>query len=122
LSAQDIETHINDSILAGQGISVIVGERLSLGALTRFGSLQSLNKAAADVERKLELVGSKPMPPRSLPQRSLARYRGEQERTAYEGMLRQMLDEDLARLRGELNANVGLGSSARPEPLRRRSP
>lgn len=122
LSAQDIETHINDSILAGQGISVIVGERLSLGALTRFGSLQSVNKAAAAVERKLELVGSKPMPPRSLPQRSLARYRGEQERTAYEGMLRQMLDEDLARLRGELSANAGLGSSARPEPSRRRSP
>lgn len=122
LTPADIETHINDSILAGQGLHVVVGDRSSLGAFTRFGSLQSVNKAAAAVEQKLELVGRTPAPPRSLPQRSLARYRGEQERSAYEGMLRQMLADDLARLRGELNAAAGPGPLPRPEPSRRRSP
>ena len=100
----------------------MVGDRTSLGALTRFGSLQSINKAAASVERRIETVGSAPTLPRSLPQRSLARYRGEQERSAYEGLLRQVLSEDLARLRGELNAGAGRGSSQRPEPSRRQAP
>jgi hypothetical protein len=74
------------------------------------------------VERKLETVGKTPALPRSLPQRSLARYRGEQERSAYEGLLRQVLSEDLARLRGELNAGGGRGSSQRPEPSHRQVP
>ncbi|MCZ8080024.1 MAG: response regulator [Fuscovulum sp.] len=122
LTPEDIQIHINDSILVGQGVSVMVGDRTSLGALTRFGSLQSINKAAAAVERKLETVGKTPALPRSLPQRSLARYRGEQERSAYEGLLRQVLSEDLARLRGELNAGGGRGSSQRPEPSHRQVP
>ncbi|MBU9696664.1 response regulator [Rhodobacteraceae bacterium HSP-20] len=122
MTPQDVERHVNDSILAGQGLSVIVGERISLGAFTRFGSLQSLHKAAAAVERRQDLPSATGSAPRSLPQRSLARYRGEQERTAYEGMLRQVLSEDLARLRGELNANAGPGSSLRPAPSRHRVP
>ena len=122
LTPQDIETHINASILAGQGISVAVGDRMSLGSITRFGSLQSVNKAAAAVERKLHAASPASPVPRSLPERSLARYRGEQDRTAYEGMLRQMLTDDLARLRGELNAGVGQGPSQPPEPARRQVP
>lgn len=122
LTAADIETHINDSILAGQGLGVIVGERASLGSFSRYGALQSVGRAAAAVEQKLELVGRVPAPPRSLPHRSLARYRGEQDRSAYEGMLRQMLDDDLARLRGELNAAVGPDPLPQPAPSRRRVP
>jgi CheY-like chemotaxis protein len=122
LQPSDVETHINESILVGQGLTVMVGDRTSLGALTRFGSLQSINRAAEAVERKLELIGQMPALPRALPQRSLARYRGEQDRTAYEGMLRQVLNEDLARLRGELSASVGRGSSSQPEPSRHQSP
>lgn len=122
MAPQDIEAHVNGSILVGQGLGVVVGDRVSLGAFTRFGSLQCINKAAAVVEQKLEQVGNSPALPRSLPQRSLARYRGEQERTAYEGMLRQVLADDLARLRGELNAAAGPNPSQRPEPSRRRAP
>lgn len=122
LRPEDVETHINDSILVGQGLTVMVGDRTSLGSFTRLGSLQSINRAASAVERKLDLIGQMPALPRALPQRSLARYRGEQDRTAYEGMLRQVLTEDLARLRGELSATVGRGSSSQPEPSQRRSP
>lgn len=121
LTPEDVERHVNDSILAGQGLSVIVGERTSLGAFTRFGSLQSIHRAAAAVDRKIDTAATATAP-RSLPQRSLARYRGAQERSAYEGMLRQVLSEDLARLRGELNAGGGLGSSRQPAPSRHRVP
>lgn len=121
LTPEDVERHVNDSILAGQGLSVIVGDRSSLGAFTRFGSLQSIHKAVAAVETRAEAPVAAAAP-RSLPQRSLARYRGEQERSAYEGMLRQVLSEDLARLRGELNAGAGRGSSRQPAPSRHRVP
>lgn len=122
LTPQDIEAHINGALLAGQGLTVAVGDRMSLGSLTRFGSLKSVNKAAAAVEQRLAGAAAPSLLPRTLPHRSLARYRGEQDRSAYEGMLRQMLTDDLARLRGEISAGVGRGPSQRPEPSRRQAP
>lgn len=122
LTPADIETHMNDAILVGQGITVAVGDRTSLGAFTRFGSLQCVSKAVASVERRLDIMGATPRIVRSVQQRSLARYRGEQERSAYEGLLRQVLNEDLARLRGDLNAGAGRDPSPPPAPSRRQAP
>lgn len=122
LTPADMEAHINGSLLAGQGLRISVGDRCALGALTRLGSLHALDRAAAAAERRANHAARAAPAPRSLPQRSLARYRGEQDRSAYEGMLRQMLDDDLARLRGAFNAGADPDPSRPPAPSRRPVP
>jgi CheY-like chemotaxis protein len=112
LSQLDLELHINDHLIRSQEaqgrdklLKVAVGERASLGAITRFGSLQAIHRAISSAERKLGdaapsfAAPSSQRPAAAQPQAERTDRAIDMNRFAFEALLRDALNEEITAIR-----------------------
>lgn len=109
ISQIDLEIRINEHLARSHEaegrdkfIKVATGERASLGAITRFGSLQAIHRAIASVDRKLGDVLPTIAAPRKSPRPAVDRDRDREDdgnRFAFEALLREALNGEISTMR-----------------------
>ena len=107
-SQAEIEWNINDRLShsrvadgLSKTLSVTVGDRTSLGSITKFGSLLAVHKAVEKVDRNPQSGAEVYAMARRVAKASVNRSedRAQMNRVAFEAMLREALQEDISVIR-----------------------